>query len=111
MMTEKIIYRILNNETDKYEGAYSRAAHTEYEFSSVRDARSSNVNNIFKNKRQYRIQKWKVTYELIKDDVDPWLIYPIPYMHEINLAIAMNKHWNDAIKKAFGGLGMAITHD
>ena len=67
----KEIFKIINRVNGTLEGAYSRAYHTEYEFDSVNEARASNVNDVYQNRARYKIQKWKVTYELIDDDVDP----------------------------------------
>jgi hypothetical protein len=83
-MAEKTIYTLINNASGIREGAYSRAYYTQYEFGSARAARASNVNEIFKDKRRYRVQKWKVTYELINDDVDPYRQETIPYMKDVN---------------------------
>ena len=69
MSKEKEVYRILNNETGKHEGVYSRSYHDEYDFNSVESARNSNCHGIYQNKDKYKIQKYKVTYTLIEDDV------------------------------------------
>lgn len=87
--TESFIYKIINNETGELEGAYNRSYYTQYEFSSPGEARSSNVHDIFKNKREYRIQKWKVTYELVDDDCDPYKQENIPWMSEVRFAQIM----------------------
>lgn len=81
-MSESFIYKIIDNDTGDYTGAYSRSCHTEYEFSSVRSARDSNVHGVFYDKRKYRIQKWKVTYELVEDNVDPYVQTVIPIYKE-----------------------------
>lgn len=64
-------FKIINRETGGQEGAYSRAYHTVYEFTSPEEARNSNCHQIFQDKVKYKIQKWKVTYELVDDDCDP----------------------------------------
>ena len=94
---ESVIYKIINNETGELEGAYNRSYYTQYEFSSPGEARSSNVHNIFRNKREYRIQKWKVTYELVDDDCDPYRQEKIPRWSEVQF----NQVIRDAIKNQF----------
>jgi len=84
--TNSFIYRIINNETGELEGAYNRSYYTQYEFSSPGEARSSNVHDIFRNKREYRIQKWKVTYELVEDDCDPYRQEKIPWWSDVQFA-------------------------
>lgn len=64
------VYRIINRETGKAEGSYSRAFCDEYDFNSAEEARGSNVHGVFKNKDRYKIARYKVTYELIEDDCD-----------------------------------------
>jgi len=63
-------YRIINRKTGDMEGTYSRACHTQYEFGSPEEARSSNCHNIYQDRGKYRIAKYRVTYELIEEDVD-----------------------------------------
>jgi hypothetical protein len=70
-MTESYIYRIFDRNTGEQKGAYSRSYHTEYDFSSVSDARNSNVNDIYRDRVKYRIAKYKVTVELVEEDADP----------------------------------------
>lgn len=67
----KVIYQIINHESGEIEGAYSRAYHTEYEFNSIDSARHSNCHGEYKDRVKYKIKKYKVTYELIDDDIDP----------------------------------------
>ena len=66
----EIIFRIINNETGEHTGSYSRAYCDEYDFRSADEARSANCHGIFENKEKYRIARYKVTYELIEDDVN-----------------------------------------
>lgn len=66
----EIIYRIIDRENGYICGAYSRACCNEVDFSSASEARSSNVHGIYNNQKKYKIAKYKVTYELIEDDVD-----------------------------------------
>jgi hypothetical protein len=64
------IYRIIDKKTGNPVGSYSRAYCDEYDFESVEDARSANCHNTFQDRKKYKIAKYKVTYELIEDDVD-----------------------------------------
>ena len=66
----KIVFRILNNETNAVEGSYSRACHMEYDFQSVASARNANCHDLFQDKKKYRIAKYKVTYELLENSCD-----------------------------------------
>ncbi len=65
-----IVCRIIGRETGQCHGSYSRACCDEVDFRSVEEARSANVNGMFKDKEVYKIAKYKVTYELIEDDCD-----------------------------------------
>jgi hypothetical protein len=65
-----IVFQIINRENGNIEGSYSRAYCTEYDFKSVSEARSSNCHDIYQNKKKYKINKYKVTYTLIEEDVD-----------------------------------------
>lgn len=96
-MTESFIYKIINNKTGELEGAYNRSYYTQYEFSSPSEARSSNVHDIYRNKREYRIQKWKVTYELVDDDCDPCRQEQIPWWSDVQF----NQIIRDTIRNKF----------
>lgn len=65
----EIVYRILDNNGEA-QGSYSRAYCDEYDFSSPSEARNANVHGKFLNKEKYRIAKYRVTYELLEDNVD-----------------------------------------
>lgn len=65
------VYRILDRETFALNGSYSRSYCTEYDFESPSSARGSNCHGIYEDRAKYRIAKYRVTYELIDDDVDP----------------------------------------
>lgn len=69
MELEKVVYRIIEKESGVVQGCYSRSYRTEYEFKSADEARSSNVHGIFKDENKYKIQKYKVSYELLEDEV------------------------------------------
>jgi hypothetical protein len=65
----EIVYRIINKETGLPVGSYSRAFCDEYDFRSVSEARTANVHGMFLNETKYAINKYKVTYELLEEDV------------------------------------------
>lgn len=65
----EIVYRIIDNQTGDAVGSYSRAYCDEYDFGSAEGARNANCWGIFKDRKKYRIAKYKVTYELVDDDV------------------------------------------
>lgn len=79
----EIVFRIIDRESGDAVGSYSRACCDEYDFESVSQARVSNCHGVFKDKKTYKIAKYRVTYELIEDDVDgcdmpePVLPYPL----------------------------------
>ena len=63
------VYRIIDLATDLPVGSYSQANHDEYDFHSPEAARSANVHGLFRDTNRYRVNKFKVTYELIESDV------------------------------------------
>ncbi len=66
----KIVYRIIDRKTGKAQGSYSRAYCDEFDFDSVGSARHANCHGIFDDKEKYAISKYRVTYELIEEDVE-----------------------------------------
>ena len=64
------VYRIIDRDSGCVQGSYSRAYCNEYDFSSSEEARNANCHDVFKDYKKYKIAKYKVTYELIEDDVD-----------------------------------------
>lgn len=64
------VYRIIDRETGEARGSYSRAYCDEYDFGSAHEARNANCHGIFKDTDKYRIAKYRVTYELIEEDVE-----------------------------------------
>ncbi len=64
------VYRIIDRESGKAQGSYSRAYCDEFDFNSVEEARTANCHGMFEDKQKYKIAKYKVTYELIEDDVN-----------------------------------------
>lgn len=63
------VFRIIDRKSGEAVGSYSRAYCDEYDFTSADSARNANCHGMFKNKKVYKIAKYKVTYELIEDDV------------------------------------------
>lgn len=63
------VFRIIDRGTGDAIGSYSRANHDEYDFSSAESARGANCHGIFEDRQKYKIAKYRVTYELIEDDV------------------------------------------
>ncbi|KKK74344.1 hypothetical protein LCGC14_2884720 [marine sediment metagenome] len=66
----EIIFRIIDRMTGEVQGSYSRAYCDEFDFTSIEEARNANVHGVFEDKDKFKISKYKVTYELIEDDVD-----------------------------------------
>jgi len=64
------VYRIIDRESGNFVGSYSRAYCDEYDFSSAYQARLANCHGMFTDEKRYKIAKYKVTYELVKDDCD-----------------------------------------
>ena len=64
-----IVFRIINRESGAVEGSYSRSCCDEYDFYSPEDARNANCHNVFQDRKRYKIAKYKITYELLEDDV------------------------------------------
>lgn len=65
----EIVYRIINRQTGIAQGSYSRAYCDEYDFNSISAARNANCHGLFLDDK-YKIAKYRVTYELIEDDVE-----------------------------------------
>lgn len=68
-MKPETVFRIINRATGEPVGSYSRAYCDEYDFASADQARNANCHGLFKNETKYRIAKYKVTYELLDDEV------------------------------------------
>jgi len=69
----EIVYRIINRATGEAEGSYSRAYCDEYDFESAEYARGANCHGIFQDMEKYSIAKYRVTYELLDDNVDDYV--------------------------------------
>ena len=65
------VFRIIDKETGFAAGSYSRGNYDEYDFSSASSALNANCHGMFKNTEKYKIAKYKVTYQLVEDDVKP----------------------------------------
>ena len=76
------VYRIINKRSGEAVGSYSRAYCDEYDFSSLEQARKANCHGMFENRSEYKIAKYKVTYELIDGDVDKAGDVPLPETKE-----------------------------
>lgn len=64
----EIIFRIIDRETGKAQGSYSRACCDEFDFNSAYEARLTNCHGMFTDEKKYKIAKYKITYKLIEDD-------------------------------------------
>ena len=64
------VYRIIDRKTGRPQGSYSRAYCDEYDFESPEEARDANCSGMFRDKKRYAIAKYRVTYELIEEDVE-----------------------------------------
>jgi len=64
------VFRIIDRETGRAIGSYSRAYCDEYDFNSVEEARKANCHDIFQNREKYKIAKYLVTYTLLQGDCD-----------------------------------------
>lgn len=65
-----IVFRIIDRESGEAIGSYSRAFCDEYDFHSAHEARHANFHGMFEDKTKYKIAKYRITYELIEDDVE-----------------------------------------
>ncbi len=63
----EVVFRIIDKNTGEAVGSYSRAYCDEYDFTSVQEARTANCHGMFESD-EYKIAKYKVTYELLEDD-------------------------------------------
>jgi hypothetical protein len=64
------VYRIIDRATGEAVGSYSRACCDEFDFESANAARTANCHGIYEDNRKYKIARYRVTYELIEDDVN-----------------------------------------
>ena len=66
----EIVFRIIDRNNGVARGSYSRAYCDEFDFESPEQARTANVHGMFEDRAKFKIAKYRVTYELIEDDVD-----------------------------------------
>ena len=66
----KIVHRIIDRQTGKAQGSYSRACHDEFDFASASEARHANCHGMFEDKEKYAIAKYEVTYTLLNENCD-----------------------------------------
>ena len=59
----RVVYKIWDSVAGEWVGVYSRAYHTDTEFKSESEARTSNVHDLYQDVRRYKIRKFKVRYE------------------------------------------------
>ena len=66
------MYQIFSRENPEHGpvGVYSRSCGDEFDFSSASSARRANCHGTYEDVDVYKINKYKVTYELIEEDVD-----------------------------------------
>jgi len=64
---DKHVYMILDRQTGKPVGSYSRAYHDEYEFHSREAALNANYFGKFKDEDKYEIARYLVTYKRVED--------------------------------------------
>jgi len=67
----KEIYKIVDRNDNSTQRVYSRSYRYESEFDSIHSATHAHHSGKHQNKAKYKIQKYKVTYELIEDDCLP----------------------------------------
>lgn len=63
------VFRIIDRGTGQPVGSYSRGYCDEFDFGSAEQARNANCHGMFQDQRKYAIAKYRVTYELIDEDV------------------------------------------
>jgi len=65
----EIVFRIIDKKGQAV-GSWSGAYCDEYDFRSVQEARSANVDGEFKDKKKYKIARYHVMYKLLDPDCD-----------------------------------------
>ena len=72
------VFRIIDRATGEAQGSYSRAYCDEFDFYSAEEARRANCHGLYQDKVKFSIAQYRVTYELIDDEVEtaednrPW---------------------------------------
>jgi hypothetical protein len=69
-VSPKIIYKIIDRKTGDTQSSYQRGNYHKFEFESAYSARLSNCHGVYTDKEQFKIVKYKVTYEVIDEDCD-----------------------------------------
>lgn len=67
-MKPETIYMIRDMKTGEHVGSYDRSYGDKYHFNSASEAINHNCHGLFKDRDNYRISEYKVTYELVNDD-------------------------------------------
>ena len=70
MDKEVFMIHTKNDSKNKPIGVYSGSCHNDFEFGSASSARRANCHGIYEDKKRYKINKYKVTYTLIEEDVE-----------------------------------------
>jgi len=70
LMEHEHVYRIVDRRTGEHQKVYSRAYHDVYDFDSPESARHANCWGIHADPKQFKIAKYRVTFELIEDECD-----------------------------------------
>jgi hypothetical protein len=65
------VFRLLDRKEGGFVGSYSRAYCDEYDFNTLDEARGANCHGVFRDKVKFKVNRYRVTYELIEEDVDP----------------------------------------
>ena len=63
----KIVFRIIDLNSNKAVGSFTRSYYDKYDFESREKAYNANCHGLFKDKAKYKITKYQVTYKLIDD--------------------------------------------
>ena len=67
---DKTVFRLIDNHTGDFVGAYERSYNTVFDFDSLEAARTSNCHGIFEDKKAYSVNKYRVIYQLLEEDCD-----------------------------------------
>ena len=67
---QRDVYRIIDRTTGEAQGVYQRGNYDEFDFESPAVARAANCHGIYEDRAKFKIARYRVTYELVEDDVD-----------------------------------------
>lgn len=74
---QRDVYRIIDRTTGEAQSVYQRGNYDEFDFESPAVARAANCHGIYEDRAKFKIARYRVTYELVEDDVDmPTALYP-----------------------------------